>query len=294
VRRSYLIAAITLVALAAVWRFALSPRWTFRIPRSAVYTTEYFGTDTNADPKTGVVPEQDILSTYERVIRVIDIADWPRSVLLRDRYTTHDLQTGAVGFEYVVDERIDPRTGAWSDGPHKGEIVFFPRNVEKRTYILRSNYVEGAPLTFSGVYEIGGLEVYLFSYRGRLELTASYAGSPASPGVKVLAGQEIRCADDQFYYRAWVEPRTGRIVQVEEGCPSGDFVYDKASGKEVAAVDRWTGVTSGTDLDTGISATYAERRRYMWAALYVPAILLGGSVGLLAIGQSRRERVAVA
>jgi hypothetical protein len=290
VRRSYLLAAIAVAALAAVWRFSLAPQWTFRVPRNAVYATKYFGTHTNADAKTGVVPQLDVLSAYERVIRVADASDWPRSVLLRDRYTKQDLQTGAVGFEYIVHERVDPRTGAWAEGPHRGDIVFFPRNVEKRTYTLRSNYIPGLPLKFSGVYDIGGLEVYLFAYRGKLELTAAYIGTPASHGVKVLVGQEIRCVDDAFYYRAWVEPRTGRIVQVEEGCPSGDVVYDKATGKQVAAVDRWTGVTWGRELDLGINATYDERRTYMWAALYVPAILLAGSVGLFAIGHSRRER----
>jgi hypothetical protein len=293
-KRSYIVAAVVLAGLAAVWHVWVGPHWTIRVPRNAVFASKYVGTDTNADPKTGVVPTRDVLSTYERTLRVVDASDWPRSVVVRDQYTTHDRETGAVGFEYILDERIDPRTGAWANGPHKGDIVLFPRNTQKRSYTMRSNYIEGIPLNFSGVDEIGGLEVYLFSYLGPLELTASYAGTPQSPAVKVLAGQEIRCADDQFYLRVWVEPRTGSELKVEEGCVSGDFIYDKATGSKVAAVDRWNGVTTGASLAARISEVYIARRNYMWASLYLPGLLLLASIIVLAVGRSRPDRVVIA
>jgi hypothetical protein len=287
-RRSYIAAAIGLVALALLWHFSLDSHWTMRVPPNAVFTSKYVGTQTNADPKTGKIPELDVLSAYDRIIRVVGTTDWPRSVVLRDQYTARDLQTRAINFEYITDERVDPQTGAWADGPHKGEIVLFPRNVQKRTYTLRSNYVAGVPLKFGGVGHIGGLEVYLFSYQGPIDLTAAYIGTPQSPGMKLLAGQEIHCADEQFYYRTWIEPRTGSEVKVEEGCPSGDFIYDKVTGRKVAAVDRWNGVTTGASLASRITEVYNARRTYMWAALYLPVILLIGSVGMLAVGHSRR------
>lgn len=293
-RRSYIVAAIALAALAAVWHFWLGNRWTTRVPRDMAFATKYVGTQTNADPKTGVVPKQDALGTYDRTIRVTDAADWPRSVVLQDNFTVRDIQTGAVLFDYVTKERVDPRTGAWADGPYKGDIVFFPRNVQKRTYTMHAYYIPGVPLKFSRVDEIGGLESYLFSYRGPIEYTAIFAGTPESPGVTVLAGQEIRCADDQFYYRIWVEPRTGSQVKVEEGCLSGDFVYDKVTGKKVAAVDRWNGVTSGADLAARITEVHNARRIYIWAALYLPGILLIGSLGILVVGLLRRNKSAVA
>ena len=292
IRRPYIIAAIGLAAFAAVWHFWLSPRWTMRVPRNANSGASYFGVQTNADAKTGVIPTQDVLTSYKRTIRVIDAADWPRSVLLQDQYTARDIQTGAINYEYITDERVDPETGAWSEGPHKGDIVLFPRDVGKRTYTMRSNYMAGVPLKFSEEDDIGGLEVYLFAYRGAIDLTAAYAGTAASPGVKVPAGQEIRCADDQFYYRAWVRPLTGEQAKVEEGCMSGDFMYDKVTGNKLAAVDRWNGVTSGSDLDNGVTETYIARRRYALEALYVPGILIACLLGILAVGFSRGEMKA--
>ena len=292
-RRSYVVVAIALAVLAAIWNFSLGARWTRRVPRNAVFTTQYVGTQTYADSRTGVVPQRDALSTYERVVRVKDAADWPRSVMLQDKYSVRNIETGAIDFEYLANERIDPETGAWADSPYKGEIVLFPRNVQQRTYTMRSNYIPGLPLKFSGVHEIGGLLTYLFSYQGPIEYAAAYTGTRQSPGIKVLPGQDIRCADEKFYYRIWVEPRTGTQVQVQEGCLSGDFVYDKATGNKVSAIDRWNGVTAGSSLASGITEIYKARRIYL-SALYLPAILLIGAMGVLAAGRLRRNTTAIA
>jgi hypothetical protein len=292
-RRSYIAAAIALAAFAAVWHFSLGSRWTRRVPRDAVFTTQYVGTLTNADPKTGIVPERDALSTYERVIVVKDAADWPRSLILEDKYTARNIETGMVDFEYIATEHIDPETGALAEGPHKGEIVLFPRNVQQRNYRMRSNYIPGLLLKFSGVHEIGGLETYLFSYKGPVEYAAVFAGTPETPGIKLLPGQDIRCADDNFYYRIWVEPRTGTQVQIEEGCLSGDFVYDKATGNKVSAIDRWNGATAGSNLTSGLTEIYSARRVYL-SALYLPGILLIGSLAVLTIGRLRRNTTGIA
>jgi hypothetical protein len=120
-----------------------------------------------------------------------------------------------------------------------------------------------------------------------------YSGTPDVPGIKLLPGQDIRCADDNFYYRVWVEPRTGTQVQVEEGCLSGDFVYDKATGNKVSAVDRWNGVTAGSNLTSGLTEIYNARRVYL-SALYLPEILLVGCLAVLAMGLLRRNTTAIA
>jgi hypothetical protein len=293
-KRSFIAAAIAFTALAAGWYLWVGPRLTIRVPRNAVFASIHVGSQTNADPKTGVIPKQDVLSTYDRIIRAVNMADWPRTVVVQDRYTSHDFQTNAINFEYMIEERIDPRTGAWADGPHKGDVVLFPRNVQKRSYTMRSNYVAGVPLQFSGVHDIGGIETYQFAYEGAMDRTGAYAGTPGSPGLKVPAGQAILCADDKFYYRTWIEPRTGSEVKVEEGCPSGDYIVDKATGKKGAGVDRWDGVTTGADLSARITEVFKARRAYMWEAVYLPEILLIGAVGSLALGRSRRnnERLA--
>ena len=293
-RRRYIVAAIVLGVLAAVWQFGLGLRWTRRLSRDAVFSTTYVGTQTNANPTTGVVPKEDDLSSYERSLRVTGAADWPRSVVLEDKYTVRDTRSGAVVYEYATNERVDPRTGAWADGPRKGDIVVFPRNVQKRTYTLGGNYVAGVPLKFAGAADVGGIDTYLFSYRGPLDLTAAFAGTAQFPGVQVLAGQEIRCADDQFYFRIWVEPLTGEQVKVEEGCLSGDFIYDKLTGKQLAAVDRWNGETTGAGLSARITEVFNARRRYTWAAIYIPGILVAGCLACLVAAFWRRNESALA
>jgi hypothetical protein len=293
-KRRYIIASIAFAVLAADWQFGLGPRWTMRLPRDAVLATKYVGTQTNADPATSVVPKDDALGSSERRIRVTNAADWPRSVVLEDKYTVWDIQTHAVVFEYATSERVDPRTGAWSEGPHKGDIVVFPRDARKRTYTMRSNYMAGVPLKFSEEDDIDGLDTYQFTYRGPLDFTAAFAGTAQFPGIKIPAGKEIRCADDQFYYRIWVEPLTGEQVKVEKGCMSGDFIYDKATGKKVAAVDRWNSETTGAGLAARVTEVYDARRRYTWEALYIPGILIAGSMGILAAGFWHRNESALA
>ena len=293
-KRSWIVASVAFALLAAGWHFGLGRRWTMRLSRDADFSTKYVGTQTNADHVTGLVPKEDALSRYDRAIRVVDAAAWPRSVVVLDSYLARDTQTGAVLYEYVTNERVDPRTGAWADGPHKGDIVVFPRNVEKRIYTMRSNYMAGVPLAFSGEGKVGGLDTYVFSYHGPLDFTASFAGTAQYPGVTVPAGQEIRCADDQFYYRIWVDPLTGEQVKVEEGCLAGDFIYDKASGRKIAAVDRWNGETSGADLAARVTAVYDARRTYVWALLYVPGILVAASLACLAYGVWRPNTRALA
>ncbi len=156
---------------------------------------------------------------------------------------------------------------------------------------MRSSYLPGLLLKFSGLREIGGLETYLFSYKRAIASPAVYGGTAETPGVKLLPGQDIRCADDNFYYRIWIEPRTG--VQVEEGCLSGDFVYDKATGNKISAIDRWNGVSAGSQLSSAITEIYSDRLVYL-SALYLPELLLMGSLAVLAMGRLHRNTTAVA
>jgi hypothetical protein len=101
-RRSYIAAAIALAVFAAVLHFSLGSRWTMRVPRDAVFTAKYVGTQTLADSVTGIVPQRDALSTFERIVVVKNAADWPRSLILEDKYIVRNIETGMVDFEYVA------------------------------------------------------------------------------------------------------------------------------------------------------------------------------------------------
>jgi hypothetical protein len=276
---------------AAAWQLALAPRWTQRIPPGWSATVHYVGTATSPDPRTGQLPPGGALEYYERAQRVTSEAGRPHWVELEERYTVRDASSGRAVFDYTIRDTVNPQTGAHADARHRGDLALFPRDVQPRTYRLRSNYVNGIPLTFEGEETLEGLPTYLFAYRGRLEQTAAYAASTGDfGGVKVAGGQEVHCLDDQFYYRIWVEPRTGEQVKLEEGCPSGDYVFDVASARPVMALARWTGVTAGDDLMQRIEEIRRSRWHYLWASRYVGLSLLGCGIVLLVLGVGSAPR----
>ena len=288
-RGAPLSAGVALLACAVVWQFVLARRWTQRLPRGWTTRSHYVGTATYPDSHTGRLPEGGELAQYERAQRVSSDAGRPRWVEFEDRYSVRDPTTGHVVFDYTTRDTLDPQTGAHANQRHRGDVALFPRHVERRTYRFRSNYVTGIPLTFEREDVVEGLPTYLFSYRGRLETTASYTGSTGDlGGLRAAPGQEVRCLDDQFYYRIWVEPTTGEQVKLEEGCPSGDYLHDVVSGRPVAALSRWTGVTAGDALIERVAEVRRLRRGYLWASRYLALLLLGGAVGLVAAGLSPR------
>lgn len=289
VRRPLVAAALGTLAAWGLWTGLLARRWTDRVPRGLDVTYRFAGTQTYADSLTRRLPSADVLGEYERRTSVIDERWRPDSVTLSDRLTVFDVATGRPVWEYELHEVVDPRTGAWVGSRHPGEIVLFPRNVEKRTYVFRNNYVKGVPLRFQREEDIAGLRTYEFTYRGRGEYSESYAGTNETPGVPIGPGQELRCADDQFYLHVWVEPATGTLVKIDEGCPSGDYVYDLATGRALFAVDRWSGLASGTPLLARVAAVERERANYMFAARYLPLMLLVTTALLLALAARPRS-----
>lgn len=196
-------------------------------------------------------------------------------------------------FEYTTRDTVDPRTGNHLAERYRGDVVVFPRDVQRQTYRLRGNYVTGIPVAFEREEEVDGVRTYLFSYRGRLESTASYtAGTGELAGLRAPPGQEVRCLDDQFYYRTWVEPRTGEQVRLEEGCPSGDYLHDIVTGRPVTALSRWSGVTAGDALIERIAEVRRLRWRYLWTSRYVLLLLLGAGLTITVLGLGRRPRTA--
>jgi len=283
------VAGLALVGAAAAWHFGLAPRWTQRLPPGWSASSRYVGTLGYADSRTGRLPDRDPVSEYERTQRIVSDSGRPRSVVLEDRLVIRDIATGRTTWQYVTRNVVDPRTGAHVAEAYRGEIAVFPHQVERMTYRLRANYVKGVPLHFERPDTLDGLPTYLFTYRGRGEYTESYAGSDEFAGIRTPPGQEIRCADDQFYYRAWIEPMTGEQVKVEEGCPSGDYFFAVTTGTRGAPVDRWGGVTAGDALIERIAQVRSQRATYLWASRYLPGSMLIAGVALLGLWLHRRR-----
>jgi len=286
-RRLLVGGGLACLAAAAAWRFALASRWTQRLPPGWSASQRYVGIETYPDEKTGQLPARDALSEYERAQRLVSEAGRPDSVQFEDRLTIRDIATGHIIWEYVTHEVVDPRTGRHLAPDHRSEVAVFPRDAERGTYRLRSNYVKGIALGFTGEDDLDGLTTYRFAYQGRGEYTESYSGTAQYPGVHVRPGEEIRCADDQFYFNVWIEPVTGELVKLEEGCPSGDYVYDVATNERRQAVDRWHGVTDGDAVIQRIAEVRRLRWRYLWAARYLPLTFLAAGVVLLGLGVRR-------
>ncbi len=265
---------LALLGFTAVWQFALAPHWTQRIPTGWSWKTDYIGFQTYADPQTGKIPEKDVSTTYSQSIKIVPHSEQPGLVELDSNYSINDITSGQVSWEYKYLAPVNPQTGEHLKPEYRGDYFVFPRNVEKKIYKLRFSYLKGVPVAFQKEVEVEGLNTYLFAYRGRGEYTESYAGTEKYEGTKVKSGQEIKCSDDQYFFKIWVEPLTGATIKIEEGCHSGDYVYDVATGAQEEALSRWDGVTAGDDVIDQVKSAGVERSRLLWINRYLPSVFL--------------------
>jgi hypothetical protein len=281
-KKVFITAGLLLFGLTAVWQFVLVRRMTERIPAGWQWESNYIGYQTSPDPQTEQMPEKDATGTYSHTISIVADSRRPGSVELADRYLIRDIANGQVVYEYNYTAPVDSHTGANLKADSRGDYFLFPSNVERKTYNLRFSYLKGIPLAFQREEEVAGLNTYLFSYHGRGEYTESYAGTAAYPGVTVKPGQEIKCADDQFSFQAWVEPVTGEIIRVKESCHASDYVYDITTGKQLDLILRWGGETAGDDVLRHVEAAGQERSKILWLTRYIPSSLF--AAGLLCFG----------
>lgn len=275
VPRSYAFSALALACAAAALftNHVLAPRLLERIPDGWSWQSRFVGRAHEPDAKgTEFGPMTTAL--YKRQMTLEGPGPVPGTVQITDDYTIHDVKTGKVIWRYTIHPIVDRRTGTHAEPKYRGEILLFPPNVERKVYVLRQNYVEGYPLRFVTEERVDGMTTYLFEYSGAAEYTDSYRGSVDYPGVDVTPGQEIKCADDVFHLRLWVEPLTGTTIKVSEGCDSGDYVFDIATGKRLKPILVWSGETEGVDVLANVE--HARRRRLgIFAGTYLAPALAG-------------------
>jgi hypothetical protein len=272
---------LILLALAGVWKFGLSSRFTQRIPDNWAWHASFVGIATWADEATGEYPLEDDVSTYERTISIIGRDDATGSLLLEDEYESRDVNTGVVTWEFIFTAPVDPATGMHTSDEYRGDIFVFPRNVEKKPYNFRQTSYTGLPLAFIDETVFEGLNTYHFAFSGEIDNSFSYSGSENFPGVALEPGQTILCKD--LVLDVWVEPVTGEMVQLVDGCRSGDAVYD-ASGNLVYRLSRWGGESTGDDVIRRVGEIENLRMGYLWASSYLPLLLLGLGIASLGAG----------
>jgi len=280
-----LMASVGLLVAASAWMFlADDPA---RLPPGWDWQSSFVGTLTWPDPQGGKFPEQQTLGIYERSITIEENEDRPAAVVLKDDFVIRDPVTEEITWRYTVYPSVDPATGRHLGLGSDEEFIVFPRQVERRSYRLRMNYIKGVPVEFLKEDIIEGLKVFLFTYKGRGEYTESYLGNADYPGVPVAEGQEIKCADDQFTLFIWVEPLTGETVKMSERCDSGDYVFNASTGEALSPVLRWGGMTAGSDILSRVERVRQERLRLL-VLQYLPFALVSGALLLAIAGFIRR------
>jgi len=285
------LSALLFFAAAAIWTLTIAPRWTQRLPPGWSWKSRSVATVRLPDPNTGRFATETMAAPQVFEAGITYNGSRPTAVKVRDRYTGYDAATDQVVWEYLFSASVDPETGRHLNPEYRDDYFVFPRNVEKKTYRIRYSFFKGIPVAFQQEDMVGGLNAYVFAYKGDADVTDTYAGTPDFPGIKIDAGQEVRCSDDGFVFKAWVEPITGEIIKLENSCYSGDYTYEIATGKKLKPLQSWGGVTAGDDVTTHVRSLERERSRMLWVTRYVPGLLL--LAGLTSAGLLLTSVIAV-
>jgi hypothetical protein len=263
--------AVACAGAALFASYVLSPRLLERIPDGWSWHSSFVGHVRQPDAK-GEGFDPPVTALYARELKLEGPGPLPGTVRIADDFTINDVRTGKVIWRYTVHPIVDRRTGAYAEPKFWGEILLFPRNVERTIYVLRQNYVEGYPVRFIAEDKIEGLTTYLFEYVGSAEYTSSYRGTADYPGVNVTPDQEVKCADDGFYLRLWVEPLTGATVKVAEGCESGDYLFDVRTRERLQPVLTWSGETEGAAVLANVERARRGRLKVIAGTYLAPAL----------------------
>lgn len=274
-KKILIVAGLALIASSGIWKFAVAPKFTQRLPRGWSWKSRSIASMILPDPVTGQFAKGEPIATpYVLEGSVIDERERPAAIVVKDRYTAYDADTDKVVWEYLQSGKVDPQTGRHLDPRHQSDYFVFPRNVEKKSYSIRYSFLKGLPLQFQKEETLQGLRTYVFAFKGGIEYTDTYAGTPDYPGMTFEPGQEVRCADDGFVFKTWVEPLSGEFVKLESSCYPGDYVFETATGKKLSPLQVWGGVTAGDEVTARVQALMKERIRLLAISFYIPGLLL--------------------
>ena len=280
-KKAYALPGIVLVVMAAIWYTFLGSYLTPRVWPGWEVQTTYLGTNNYPDPATGQFVGPGAVSVYERRFKAYSDTQ-SGEIMMEESYTVFDVMTEVITWQYIFVAPVDPQSGAHLSEKYHGSYFLFPRNAQKTTYVMSFGTYRDVPMAFETEETLEGLTTYLFSYTGALDYAFSYASTDQYAGVDIEPGQEIKCWDNQLLLNAWVEPVTGEIIKFSESCFSGDYIYEQATGKQVAPVAIWSGETAGDALTARLVEVSGERSRILWLSLYIPALLaILGVTGLV-------------
>jgi hypothetical protein len=264
-QRILVVVGVVLLVVAGAWRLFGAREWNNRYNDDWSWEVDTLGVSVWADETTGEFPpnamEDDPINITQRTITVAKFNTDDNTAEIEDYYTSRDPATNAVVWEFTYEAMVDAETGKLTSEPNAGDYLFFPRQVEKKTYTISNSSYQSIPMSFVKEEKLAGLDTYLFSYRDNMNNTVAYSD------VTLEEGQTIICFDFELDY--WVEPTTGEIVKYREWCP-GDYVVDVASNERLYPLSRWGGETSSDDLIRRSDVVKSELNDYKMATLYIP------------------------
>jgi hypothetical protein len=273
VRKSSIIVGLFLMGVAIGWYLLLPPRLEVRFPAGWLYQAEVIGSNRYPEAdgfflEEAVFIEDDEFSQSTREVKVSGEDVGAGLVKIIDRYTTYDATTRTVTWELISEALVDPISGQYV-GEFAGDYYFFPRNVQKTTYIVRNTSWEGLPVTFKGEEVINGMNTYHFVYEADTPIPNGY------PDVVVADGQQIMALGLTLEY--WVEPLTGEVIQYREVAPN-DAIVNTATGEVITSIARWSGVTAPQNVVLQVDKVNAQIQLYQILTWIIPGVL--GSIGI--------------
>ena len=267
-----LVIGVTLIVSAGLVWWAGIAWWQTRIPKDWHFKAEYLGNVAWADA-AGKLPTKRSINKY---VRERTVLEWhPDRVLIKERYSTYNINTGKIDYEVIPQFELDPKTGKhlrYSINPEmSGAYYLFPRDTAKQEYLIADYTQVVFPVRFIRETVIDDLTIYLFQYKGKLDLTAAYMGSSDYPGTIPPAGQRIISPNMLIQY--WVEPISGHIVKMVEESP-GDYFVDEKTGKQVAVLAVWAAQTTDSNTQYFIQKTKRELEIRGFVLWWIPGALL--------------------
>jgi hypothetical protein len=195
--------------------------------------------------------------------------------------------SGEINFEttnlYGVDRKTRLNVTGFGDVNRTGQYLF-PPHVKQVQYSIWDPFFIGLrQATFERIEQVGGLQVYVFSFIG--------SGMDETTGYGYLAdvpGQYQVHTDGQG--TIWVEPLSGKVVDYKDSGVS--YFVDPVSGVRVADFNKWDEGYTPETRTAQLNLARAARRTILLTETWLPAGFLLAGLIWLAVGFWKRKQNA--
>ena len=179
----FLIISLACIALSGIYTLVIAPSQTIRIPDDWSFEAEYLGDLVYIDPDQNI-PDTATVNVYRRSMRVVE---WePDQAVIEDVFETKDVYSGQVTWSTTLRFNVNPEDGTIISHPGRPEATgmqyVLPRQTKKTDYEFFNYTLWPVTLNFEREDSLGGLDVYVFTYKGLIDFTeltrkAEYAAS---------------------------------------------------------------------------------------------------------------------